>query len=160
VPRKGPAPKHPVAVDPVYSSPLVTSLVNKVLLRGKKSTAERIVYRALEGCRDKTGNDPVVTLKRALDNVKPTVEVKSRRVGGATYQVPVEVRAPRSTTLALRWLVNYSRQRREKTMTDRLMNELLDASNGLGASVKRREDTHKMAESNKAFAHYRWQGKQ
>ena len=156
MPRKGPAPKHPVAVDPVYSSPLVTSLVNKVLLRGKKSTAERIVYGALEGCRDKTGNDPVVTLKRALDNVKPTVEVKSRRVGGATYQVPVEVRTGRSTTLALRWLVNYSRQRREKTMTERLMNELLDASNGLGASVKRREDTHKMAESNKAFAHYRW----
>ena len=156
MPRKGPAPKHPVAVDPVYSSPLVTSLVNKVLLRGKKSTAERIVYGALEGARDKTGNDPVVTLKRALDNVKPTVEVKSRRVGGATYQVPVEVRAGRSTTLALRWLVNYSRQRREKTMTERLMNELLDASNGLGASVKRREDTHKMAESNRAFAHYRW----
>jgi small subunit ribosomal protein S7 len=156
VPRKGPAPKHPVAVDPVYGSPLVTSLVNKVLLRGKKSTAERIVYGAMEGCRDKSGNDPVVTLKRALDNVKPTLEVRSRRVGGATYQVPVEVRAGRSTTLALRWLVSYSRQRREKTMTERLMNELLDASNGLGASVKRREDTHKMAESNKAFAHYRW----
>ena len=156
MPRKGPAPKHPVAVDPVYGSPLVTSLVNKVLLRGKKSTAERIVYGAMEGCRDKTGNDPVVTLKRALDNVKPTLEVRSRRVGGATYQVPVEVRAGRSTTLALRWLVSYSRQRREKTMTERLMNELLDASNGLGASVKRREDTHKMAESNKAFAHYRW----
>jgi len=152
VPRKGPAPKHPVAVDPVYGSPLVTSLVNKVLLRGKKSTAERIVYGAMEGCRDKSGNDPVVTLKRALDNVKPTLEVRSRRVGGATYQVPVEVRAGRSTTLA----VSYSRQRREKTMTERLMNELLDASNGLGASVKRREDTHKMAESNKAFAHYRW----
>ena len=156
MPRKGPAPKHPVAVDPVYGSPLVTSLVNKVLLRGKKSTAERIVYGAMEGCRDKSGNDPVVTLKRALDNVKPTLEVRSRRVGGATYQVPVEVRAGRSTTLALRWLVSYSRQRREKTMTERLTNELLDASNGLGASVKRREDTHKMAESNKAFAHYRW----
>ena len=156
MPRKGPAPKHPVAVDPVYGSPLVTSLVNKVLLRGKKSTAERIVYGAMEGCRDKSGNDPVVTHKRALDNVKPTLEVRSRRVGGATYQVPVEVRAGRSTTLALRWLVSYSRQRREKTMTERLMNELLDASNGLGASVKRREDTHKMAESNKAFAHYRW----
>ena len=156
MPRKGPAPKHPVAVDPVYGSPLVTSLVNKVLLRGKKSTAERIVYGAMEGCRDKSGNDPVVTLKRALDNVKPTLEVRSRRVGGATYQVPVEVRAGRCTTLALRWLVSYSRQRREKTMTERLMNELLDASNGLGASVKRREDTHKMAESNKAFAHYRW----
>ncbi len=156
MPRKGPAPKHPVVIDPVYSSPLVTALVNKILTDGKKSTAERIVYGALEGCRDKTGTDPVVTLKRALDNVKPTLEVKSRRVGGATYQVPIEVRAGRSTTLALRWLVGYSRQRREKTMTERLMNELLDASNGLGASVKKREDTHKMAESNKAFAHYRW----
>jgi small subunit ribosomal protein S7 len=156
MPRKGPAPKRPVIVDPVYSSPLVTSLVNKVLTDGKRSVAERIVYGALEGCRDKTGSDPVITLKRAMDNVKPALEVRSRRVGGATYQVPVEVRASRSTTLALRWLVGYSRQRREKTMTERLMNELLDASNGLGASVKRREDTHKMAESNKAFAHYRW----
>ncbi len=156
MPRKGPAPKRPLIVDPVYSSPLVSQLVNKVLLDGKKSTAERIVYSALEGCRDKTGNDPVITLKRALDNVKPTLEVKSRRVGGATYQVPVEVRATRATTLALRWLINYSRARREKTMTERLMNEILDASNGLGASVKRREDMHKMAESNKAFAHYRW----
>jgi small subunit ribosomal protein S7 len=134
----------------------VTQLINKILLDGKKSTAERIVYGALEGCREKTGTDPVLTLKRAMDNVKPTLEVRSRRVGGATYQVPVEVRPGRSTTLALRWLVSYSRQRREKTMTERLMNELLDASNGLGASVKRREDMHKMAESNKAFAHYRW----
>ncbi len=140
----------------MYGSPLVTQLVNKILLDGKKSTAEKIVYEALEGCRDKTGNDPVITLKRALDNVKPTLEVRSRRVGGATYQVPVEVKAGRSTTLALRWLVGYSRARREKTMTDRLMNEILDASNGLGAAVKRREDTHKMAESNRAFAHYRW----
>ncbi len=156
MPRKGPAPKHPVISDPVYGSPLVTALVNKVLLGGKKSLAERIVYGALEGTREKSGADPVVTLKRALDNVKPSLEVRSRRVGGATYQVPVEVRASRSTTLALRWLVGYSRQRREKTMTERLMNELLDASNGLGAAVKRREDTHKMAESNKAFAHYRW----
>jgi small subunit ribosomal protein S7 len=156
MPRKGPAPKRPLIVDPVYGSPLVTQLVNKVLLQGKKALAERIVYEALEGCRTKTGTDPVITLKRALDNVKPTLEVRSRRVGGATYQVPVEVRAGRSTTLALRWLVGYSRQRREKTMTDRLMNEILDASNGLGAAVKRREDTHKMAESNKAFAHYRW----
>jgi small subunit ribosomal protein S7 len=156
MPRKGPPPRHPVVIDPVYNSPLVTALVNKILTGGKKSTAERIVYGALEGCRDKSGNDPVITLKRALDNVKPTLEVRSRRVGGATYQVPIEVRAGRSTTLALRWLVSYSRQRREKTMTDRLMNELLDASNGLGAAVKRREDTHKMAESNKAFAHYRW----
>jgi len=145
-----------LVADPVYSSPLVTALINKVLLNGKRSLAQTIVYNALEGCREKTGNDPVVTLKRALDNVKPTLEVRSRRVGGATYQVPVEVRAARSTTLALRWLVQYSRARREKTMTERLMNELLDASNGLGASVKRREDTHKMAESNKAFAHYRW----
>ncbi len=156
MPRKGPAPKHPVISDPVYGSPLVTNLVNKVLLSGKRSLAQKIVYGALEGCQDKTGTDPVVTLKRALDNVKPTLEVRSRRVGGATYQVPVEVRPGRSTTLALRWLVGYSRQRREKTMTERLMNELLDASNGLGASVKRREDIHKMAESNKAFAHYRW----
>ena len=156
MPRKGPAPKRPLVVDPVYGSPLVTQLVNKVLTSGKKSLAERIVYRAMEGCRDKTGTDPVVTLKRAMDNVKPTLEVKSRRVGGATYQVPIEVKAGRATALALRWLVSYSQARREKTMTDRLMNEILDASNGLGAAVKRREDTHKMAESNKAFAHYRW----
>ena len=156
MPRKGPAPKRPLIADPVYNSPLVTQLINKILTEGKRSLAERIVYGALEGCREKSGTDPVVTLKRAMDNVKPTLEVRSRRVGGATYQVPIEVRAGRSTTLALRWLVSYSRQRREKTMTERLMNELLDASNGLGASVKRREDMHKMAESNKAFAHYRW----
>ena len=156
MPRKGPAPKRPVAVDPVYANTLVTQLVNKVLVDGKKAVAEKIVYTALEGCRQKTGTDPVITLKRALDNVKPTLEVRSRRVGGATSHVPVEVRAGRSTTLALRWLVTYSQARREKTMAQRLMNELLDASNGLGASVKRREDTHKMAEANKAFAHYRW----
>ena len=156
MPRKCPAPRRPLVADPVYQSPLVTQLVNKVLVDGKRSVAEAIVYGALEGCRDKSGADPVITLKRALDNVKPTLEVRSRRVGGATYQVPIEVRAGRSTTLALRWLVQYSRGRREKTMTERLMNELLDASNGLGASVKRREDMHKMAESNKAFAHYRW----
>ncbi|GAA3698561.1 MULTISPECIES: 30S ribosomal protein S7 [Gordonia] len=156
MPRKGPAPKRPLINDPVYGSPLVTQLVNKILLDGKKSTAERIVYQALEQARDKTGTDPVVTLKRALDNVKPTLEVKSRRVGGATYQVPIEVKPNRANTLALRWLVTFSRQRREKTMVERLANELLDASNGLGASVKRREDTHKMAEANRAFAHYRW----
>ncbi|WP_029136133.1 30S ribosomal protein S7 [Nakamurella lactea] len=156
MPRKGPAPRRPMMADPVYNSPLVTQLVNKVLLDGKRSIAQSIVYGALEGCREKTGTDPVVTLKRALDNVKPSLEVKSRRVGGATYQVPVEVPTRRQGTLALRWLVGYSRARREKTMTERLMNELLDASNGLGASVKRREDTHKMADSNKAFAHYRW----
>ena len=156
MPRKGPAPKRPIDVDPVFGSPVVTQLVNKILMDGKKQTAQRIVYTAMEGCRDKTGTDPVVTLKRALDNVKPALEVRSRRVGGATYQVPVEVRGTRSMTLALRWLVSYSQARREKTMAERLMNEILDASNGLGAAVKRREDTHKMAESNKAFAHYRW----
>src|ERR1700685_1844087 len=131
MPRKGPAPKRPLVIDPVYNSPLVTQLVNKILTAGKRSLAERIVYGALEGAREKSGTDPVVTLKRALDNVRPTLEVKSRRVGGATYQVPVEVRASRSTTLALRWIVAYARNRREKTMTEPLMNELLDASNGL-----------------------------
>ena len=156
MPRKGPAPKRPIDIDPVYNSPLVTSLVNKVLSDGKRSVAERIVYGALEGCRERNGADPVVTLKRALDNVKPAIEVKSRRVGGATYQVPIEVKGTRGTTLALRWLVGYAADRREKTMSERLMNEILDASNGLGAAVKKREDTHKMAESNKAFAHYRW----
>ncbi|MBX6722640.1 MAG: 30S ribosomal protein S7 [Dactylosporangium sp.] len=156
MPRKGPAPRRPLPPDPVYGSPLVTQLINKVLLRGKRQLAERIVYAALEGCREKTGTDPVVTLKRAMDNVKPTLEVRSRRVGGATYQVPVEVRPQRATTLGLRWIVQYARARREKTMIERLQNELLDASNGLGAAVKRREDTHKMAESNRAFAHYRW----
>jgi small subunit ribosomal protein S7 len=149
MPRKGPAPRRPLVADPVYQSPLVTQLVNKVLVDGKRSVAEAIVYGALEGVRAKNDTDPV-------DNVKPALEVRSRRVGGATYQVPIEVRASRSTTLGLRWLIQYSRGRREKTMTERLMNELLDASNGLGAAVKRREDTHKMAESNKAFAHYRW----
>jgi len=143
-------------VDPVYGSPLVSQLVSKILHNGKKTIAQSIVYTALEGTRTKSGVDPVQTLKRALDNVRPSLEVKSRRVGGATYQVPVEVKPARATTLAMRWLVTYARQRREKTMADRLMNELLDASNGLGAAVKRREDTHKMAEANKAFAHYRW----
>ena len=156
MPRKGPAPARPVVEDPVYGDVIVSQLVNKVLLDGKKSTAERIVYGALEQCREKTGTDPVLTLKKGLDNVKPALEVRSRRVGGATYQVPVEVRPGRSTTLALRWLVTFTRQRRENTMTERLANEILDASNGLGASVKRREDTHKMAEANRAFAHYRW----
>ncbi|MEL4358193.1 MULTISPECIES: 30S ribosomal protein S7 [unclassified Luteococcus] len=156
MPRKGPAPKRPVIVDPVYGSPLVSQLVSKILLDGKKTTAQDIVYTALEGTREKTGVDPVQTLKRALDNIKPSLEVKSRRVGGATYQVPIEVKPARATTLSMRWLVGFSRARREKTMAERLMNEILDASNGLGASVKKREDTHKMAEANKAFAHYRW----
>ena len=156
MPRKGPAPRRELMPDPIYHSVLVTQIVNKVLQRGKRSTAERIMYQACTIIEEKSGAEPLATLKRAVDNVKPQLEVKSRRVGGATYQVPVEVKAGRSTTLALRWIVAYSRQRREKTMTERLANELLDASNGLGASVKRREDTHKMAESNKAFAHYRW----
>jgi len=156
MPRKGPVVKTPVVADPVYNSPVVTALINRVLLHGKRSTAESIVYNALEGTRTKTQVDPLITLKRALDNIKPAVEVRSRRVGGATYQVPVEVKAGRSTTLALRWLIDYSRSRREKSMAERLTNELIDASNGLGAAVKRREDTHKMAEANKAFANYRW----
>jgi small subunit ribosomal protein S7 len=156
MPRKGPIAKSPVVADPVYNSPVVTALINRVLLHGKRYTAESIVYNALEGTRAKTQVDPLITLKRALDNIKPAVEVRSRRVGGATYQVPVEVKASRSTTLALRWLIDYSRSRREKSMAERLTNELIDASNGLGAAVKRREDTHKMAEANKAFAHYRW----
>jgi small subunit ribosomal protein S7 len=156
MPRKGPVAKDPVIADPVYSSPIVTSLINKILLHGKRSTAEAIVYGALENCREKTNGDPVIILKRALDNVKPTVEVRSRRVGGATYQVPVEVKPARALALGLRWIVDNSKERREKSMAERLGNELIDASNGLGAAVKKREDTHKMAEANKAFAHYRW----
>ena len=156
MPRKGPAPRRELMPDPIYRSVLVTQLVNKVLLRGKRSTAETIVYQALDIIKDKTGTEPIATLKRAIENTKPALEVKSRRVGGATYQVPVEVRPRRATTLSVRWLVGFSRQRREKTMAERLANELLDASNAIGAAVKRREDMHKMAESNKAFAHYRW----
>ena len=156
MPRRREIPKRDIPADPIYQSPLVTKFINCVMTNGKRSTAERIIYDSFDIIKDKTGDDPLKVFKKAIDNVKPTLEVRSRRVGGATYQVPVEVRASRSTTLALRWIVAYSRQRREKTMTERLMNELLDASNGLGQSVKRREDTHKMAESNKAFAHYRW----
>jgi small subunit ribosomal protein S7 len=156
MPRKGPAPRRELQPDPVYRSLLVTQLVNKILQRGKRSTAERIVYQALDTIEQKTGSDPISTLKRAVDNCRPQLEVRSRRVGGATYQVPVEVRPRRANTLAVRWLVGYSRQRRERTMAERLANELLDASNGVGASMKRKEDLHKMAESNKAFAHYRW----
>ena len=142
--------------DPIYRSVVVTQLVNKILLRGKRSTSEHIVYRALDEMGRKTQGDPVAVLKRAVENVRPQLEVKSRRVGGATYQVPVEVRPRRATTLAIRWIVGYSRQRREKTMSQRLAAELLDASNGIGAAMKRKEDLQKMAESNKAFAHYRW----
>jgi small subunit ribosomal protein S7 len=156
MPRKGPAGRRDLMPDPMYRSVLVTQFVNKVLWRGKKATAERIVYGALRDVEAKAGGDPISTLKRAVDNVRPALMVKSRRVGGATYQVPIEVRPRQATTLAIRWLVGYSRQRREKSMALRLAQEILDASNGIGASVKRREDTHKMAESNRAFAHYRW----
>ena len=156
MPRKGPATRREIQPDPIYRSVVVTQLVNKVLQRGKRSLAERIVYDALEIVQQKTGSEPIATLKRAVDNVKPQLEVRSRRVGGATYQVPVEVRPRRANTLAIRWVVGYSRQRRERTMAERLANEILDASNAVGASVKRRDDLQKMAESNKAFAHYRW----
>ena len=156
MPRRAEVQARPVEPDPVYNSPLVTQVINKVMSRGKKSTAEQIVYSALERIGEKTGKPPVEVLEQAVKTVTPVLEVKSRRVGGATYQVPVEVKSRRATTLAIRWLVGYSRQRREKTMALRLANEILDAGNGLGASVKRREDMHKMAESNKAFAHYRW----
>ena len=156
MPRKGPAPRRELLADPKYHSLLVTQIINKVLQRGKRSTAERIMYEACSIIEEKSGAEPLATLKRAVDNVKPQLEVKSRRVGGATYQVPVEVRPRRATTLSIRWLVGYSQQRREKTMAERLSNEIRDAANGIGAAAKRREDLHKMAESNKAFAHYRW----
>jgi small subunit ribosomal protein S7 len=156
MPRKGPPARRDIEPDPIYQNPLVTQLINKILLAGKKTLAERIVYQALETISERTSNDPVITLKRAVENARPLLEVRSRRVGGATYQVPVEVRPNRGTTLALRWLVNYSRARREQTMAERLVGELMDAANGQGSSVKRREDMHKMAEANKAFAHYRW----
>ncbi len=156
MPRNGPAQRRELLPDPVYRSVLVTQVVNKVLSRGKRTLAERIVYGALTLVEERAGGDPVAVLKRAVENTRPELEVKSRRVGGATYQVPMEVRPRRATTLAIRWLTGYSRQRREKTMAERLAGEILDASNGVGAAVKRREDLHKMAESNKAFAHYRW----
>ena len=154
--RKGPAPRRELQPDPIYRSVVVSQLVNKVLHRGKRSLAERVVYSALTDIEQKTGGDPIPTLKRAVENVRPALEVRSRRVGGATYQVPVEVRPRRATTLAIRWIVGYARQRREKTVAQRLAAELLDASNGLGAAIKRKDDLQKMAESNKAFAHYRW----
>ena len=156
MPRNGPAARRELQPDPVYRSVLVTQFVNKILSRGKRTLAERIVYGALDLVQERAGAEPVGVLKRAVENTRPELEVKSRRVGGATYQVPVEVRPRRATTLAIRWLTGYSRQRREKTMAERLAGEILDASNGIGAAAKRREDMHKMAESNKAFAHYRW----
>lgn len=154
--RKGPTVRAELVADPVFQSTLITQLVNKVMLHGKKSTAEQIVYGALKLIEQKTSTEPLATVKRAMDNVKPPLEVRSRRVGGATYQVPVEVKPRRSMTLAIRWIVDNSRGRREKTMAECLANELMDASNGVGASMKKREDMQKMAEANKAFAHYRW----
>ena len=156
MPRKGPASRRELMPDPVYKSVLVTQIVNKVLERGKRTLAEKIVYDALDVVKDKTGGEALTTLKRAVENIRPQLEVRSRRVGGATYQVPMEVRPRKATTLAVRWLVGYSKQRREKTMTERLANEILDAGNNLGSAVKRKEDLHKMAEANRAFAHYRW----
>ena len=156
MPRKGPAPRRDLIADPIYHSVVVTQLINKVMLHGKRSIAEKIVYDAMKTVADKTGEEPLDTVKRAVDNLKPPLEVRSRRVGGATYQVPVEVRPRRATTLAIRWLVDYSRARREKSMAQCLANEMMDAANGLGAAMKKRDDIQKMAESNKAFAHYRW----
>ncbi|MEW6152894.1 MAG: 30S ribosomal protein S7 [Actinomycetota bacterium] len=156
MPRKGPPPRRDLMPDPIYRSVLVTQVVNKIMQRGKRSLAERTVYRALDIVVEKTGQEALASLKKAVENAKPQVEVKSRRVGGATYQVPVEVRPRRATTLAIRWLVGYSRQRRERSMAERLAGELMDAMNSTGSAVKRRDDMHKMAESNRAFAHYRW----
>ena len=157
MPRRAAANRREVQPDAVYNNRLVTQLINKVLLDGKKATAERIVYTAFEIVAEKSaGGDALATFKKAMDNVKPTLEVKPKRVGGATYQVPMEVNSRRSTALGIRWIVNFSRARKEKTMAERLANEILDASNGLGASVKKREDVFKMAEANRAFSHYRW----
>ena len=156
MPRKGPVPKRDVLPDPVYNSKLVTRFINKVMYDGKKGIAETIVYDAFEIIRSKMGQDPMEVFDQALKNVMPVLEVRARRVGGSNYQVPVEVRPERRTTLGLRWLVNASRARGEHTMKDRLAKEIMDAANNTGASVKKREDTHKMAEANKAFAHYRW----
>ena len=157
MPRRAAANRREVQPDAVYNNRLVTQLINKVLLDGKKATAERIVYTAFEIVAEKSeGGDALATFKKAMDNVKPTLEIKPKRVGGATYQVPMEVNSRRSTALGIRWIVNFSRARKEKTMAERLANEILDASNGLGASVKKREDVFKMAEANRAFSHYRW----
>ena len=156
MPRRAAPPKRKISADPVYGSVLVQQLINKIMLDGKKSTAEKIVYDALSVIEERTGSSPVAVLNNALDNIRPRIEVKSRRVGGATYQVPIEVNPRRANTLALRWMVGYARARREKTMGRRLAGEILDAKDNVGSSVKRREDTHRMAEANRAFAHYRW----
>ena len=156
MPRRAAPPKRRIPADPVRGSVLVQQLINKMMLDGKKSTAEKIVYDALSFIEERTGSNPVTVLDNALDNIRPRLEVRSRRVGGATYQVPVEVQPRRANTLALRWMVGYARARREKTMGRRLAGEILDAKDNVGASVKRKEDTHRMAEANRAFAHYRW----
>ena len=158
MPRKGPAPRRELVADPLHKNVLVTQLINKVMLHGKRTVAEKIVYDAMDIIQGRLEGDEMAidTVKRAIENVKPPLEVRSRRVGGATYQVPVEVRPRRATTLAIRWIVDYSRARREKTMAECLANELMDAANGLGAAMKKRDDMQKMADSNKAFAHYRW----
>lgn len=156
MPRKGPVPKRDVLPDPLYNSKLVTRLVNRIMIDGKKGVAQQLLYDAFEIIRDRSGKDPMEVFEAAIKNIMPVLEVKARRVGGANYQVPIEVKPERRTSLGLRWLVNYSRNRGEKTMEERLAAEIMDASNNTGASVKKREDTHKMAEANKAFAHYRW----
>ena len=156
MPRRGSVPKREILPDPVYNSVLVTKLVNSIMLDGKKGVAQKVVYDAFDIIAEKTGKAPLDVFMQALENIMPSLEVKARRVGGATYQVPIEVRPNRRQTLGLRWLTNYSRARSEKTMKERLAGEIMDANNNTGSSVKKREDTHKMAESNKAFAHYRW----
>lgn len=156
MPRKGPAPKREVIADPVYNSKLVAQLINRILLGGKKSISEGIVYDSFELIRDKKDSDPLATFKKAIDNIRPLLKVKSRRVGGATYQVPVEVPQRQGTTLALRWLVDYARQRKGTTMSEKLAAEIMDAASGVGSTIKKKDDTHKMAEANRAFAHYRW----
>ena len=156
MPRRGFIPKRDVLPDPMYNDIVVTRLITNIMLDGKKGVAQKIVYNAFDIIREKTGKDPLEVFKQAMDNIMPVLEVKARRVGGATYQVPIEVRPERRQTLGLRWLTAYSRARNERTMSERLANEIMDATNNLGASVKKREDTHKMAEANKAFAHYRW----
>ncbi len=156
MPRRGNVPKREILPDPVYHSVLVTKLINSIMLDGKKGVAQKIVYDAFDIVAAKTGKSPLDVFVQAMENIMPSLEVKARRVGGATYQVPIEVRPDRRQTLGLRWLTSYSRNRNEKTMKERLAGEIIDASNNLGSSVKKREDTHKMAESNRAFAHYRW----
>ncbi len=156
MPRRGNVPKREVLPDPIYNSVLVTKLVNSIMLDGKKGVAQKVVYNAFDTIKEKTGKDPMEVFEAAMENIMPSLEIKARRVGGATYQVPIEVRPARRQTLGLRWLTNYARSRSEKNMADRLAGEIMDAANNTGSAVKKREDTHKMAEANKAFAHYRW----